>query len=214
MSRPRLLDLFCCAGGASKGYHDAGFEVIGVDLSPQPNYPFAFVQADAIAYAYRWGHLFDVIAASPPCQGYSRMSNCRPGLADSYPRLVEPVREMLTDLGKPYVIENVPGAPLKDPITLCGAMFGKPIYRHRLFESNIPITAPTHPAHTVRASKAGHWKPGTYISVSGNCAPVAMARAAMEIDWTTREELGEAIPPYFTRHIGRQLMASLLVGAS
>jgi DNA (cytosine-5)-methyltransferase 1 len=206
---PRLLDLFCGAGGASAGYVMAGYEVVGVDLNPQPNYPFHFLQADALRSLCDNGLLreFDAIHASPPCQGYSAMSNCRPGVAAKYPRLIEPVRLALEQIGLPYVIENVPGAPLIDPVVLCGQMFGLELYRHRLFESNVPLKAPEHPAHVIPASKAGHWKPGTIMSVAGHAAPIAHARKIMGIDWCSRDELAEAIPPAYTEWIGRQLCA-------
>jgi DNA (cytosine-5)-methyltransferase 1 len=204
--KPRLLDLFCCAGGAGMGYHRAGFDVVGVDINPQPNYPFEFIQADALSVSFAG---FDAVHASPPCQGYSAMSSCRPGLAETYPLLIEPVREMLEASGLPYVIENVVGAPLKNPIELCGQMFGLDLYRHRLFESNVPLTAPEHPTHVKAASRAGHWEPGTVMSVAGHVAPMKVARDVMGMDWTTRAELVEAIPPAYTEHIGRQLVAYL-----
>lgn len=209
MDKPKLLDLFCGAGGAGMGYHRAGFEVIGIDINPQPNYPFEFFQTDAMAWlreAVVHGTMFDAIHASPPCQRYSAMSNCRPGLSDEYPDYVAETRELLKKLGLPYVIENVPGSPLINPMELCGTMFGRELYRHRLFESNVDLVAPNHPPHIKPASKAGHWKPGTIISVSGHVAPVALAREVMGIDWTTRDELTEAIPPAYTEYIGRQLI--------
>lgn len=113
--KPMLPDLFCGAGGAAVGYHRAGFGIVGVDINPQPNYPFAFVQADALEYLKKYGGVFHAIHASPPCQHYSAMSQCRPGLAQKYPALIEPVREILDPLGRPYVIENVIGSPLKKP---------------------------------------------------------------------------------------------------
>lgn len=191
------------------GYHRAGFDVVGVDINPQPNYPFTFVQADAISFVRANGHRFDAIHASPPCQAYSVMTQSRPGLADEYPDLVDATREAMIATGKPYVIENVPRSPLRDPITLCGFMFGLPLYRHRLFEANFPLVAPDHPEHTIPASKAGHWKPGTIISVAGHVSPIKLAREAMGIDWTTRDELAEAIPPAYTEYVGAQLMAHL-----
>jgi DNA (cytosine-5)-methyltransferase 1 len=215
--KPRLLDLFCGAGGAGTGYHRAGFDVVGVDIAPQKNYPFEFIQADVLEYmqpgpAWAWIERFDfegfdAILASPPCQRHSRMSNCRPGLAAEYDDLISETRERLKQTGLPYVIENVPGAPLRADVTLCGQMFGLPLYRHRLFESNVPLVEPTHPAHVIPASKAGHWKPGTIISVSGHVAPIKLAREAMGIDWTTREELAEAIPPAYTEYVGAQLFS-------
>lgn len=212
MSRPLLLDLFCGAGGAGMGYHRAGFDVVGVDLSPQPNYPLEFVQADALAYLMEYGDHFDVVHASPPCQRYSAMSKCRPELAATYPDLVSPIRSLMPP-NIPYVIENVPGAPLREPTMLCGHMFGLELYRHRLFESNLPIDGPPHPPHTIPASKAGHWKPGTVMSISGHVSPMWKAREVMGIDWCNREELAEAIPPAYTEHIGRQLIAALEVAA-
>jgi DNA (cytosine-5)-methyltransferase 1 len=205
----KLLDLYCGAGGASMGYHRAGFEVTGVDINPQKNYPFEFHQADALEFLKEHGHEFDAIHASPPCQRHSAMSNCRPGLADEYPDLVAPTRDLLIASGKPWVIENVVGSPLIDPITLCGTMFGRQLYRHRLFETSFHIEEPPHPKHVIPASKAGHWKPGTVMSVSGHIAPIAKAREIMDIDWTNREELAESIPPYFTKYVGQWIRAEI-----
>jgi DNA (cytosine-5)-methyltransferase 1 len=157
--------------------------------------------------------MFDAIHASPPCQRYSAMSACRPGLSDEYPDLVGPTRELLKQTGLPWVIENVPGSPLNDPIVLCGQMFGLELYRHRLFEASLPLVAPEHPAHTMPASKAGHWTPGTVMSVAGHCAPIAKAREVMGIDWMNRAELGESIPPAYTEFIGAQLLQALEVAA-
>ena len=211
----RLLDLFCGAGGAAVGYHRAGFEVFGVDRNPQPRYPFEFVQADALEFPLDG---FDAIHASPPCQKYSAMTSCRVGLADKYEALAEAVRERLEASGSPWVIENVEGAPLNrrsdifgnHGVMLCGSMFGLPLYRHRLFETSFPIESPKHPPHDIPASKAGHWRPGTIISVCGNCSPISVARKAMGIDWMNREELAEAIPPAYTEFVGRRLMQAEL----
>lgn len=216
MSRPLLLDLYCGAGGAGMGYYRAGFDVIGVDINPQPNYPFEFHQYDALDFLKRaflrgvteWSAVA-AIHASPPCQRHSAMSNCRPGLAQEYPDLIAPTRELLEQTGLPCVIENVVGSPLINPITLCGQMFGLELYRHRLFESNLPLREPLHPQHVIPASKAGHWRPGTVMSVSGHCAPIAKAREVMGIDWTTREELAESIPPAYTSFIGAQLLEAV-----
>jgi DNA (cytosine-5)-methyltransferase 1 len=208
--KPRLLDLFSGAGGASMGYHRAGFDVTGVDIAPQKNYPFDFIQTDALDYLRAHGHEYDVIHASPPCQFYSMMSKCRPGLAATYPDLVGPTRMVLDEIGVPYVIENVVGAPLRPDVTLCGHMFGLPLYRHRVFESSVPLVEPNHVAHTLPASKAGHWRPGTIMSISGHVSPIAKAREAMGgIDWMNRAELAEAIPPQYTHHLGAQLLAHL-----
>ena len=217
--RPLLLDLFCGAGGAGMGYYQAGFDVVGVDINPQPNYPRTFFQGDALTWladarrrkAYAPGVV--AIHASPPCQRYSAMSKCRPDLAEKYPDLVDETRELLEATGLPYVIENVPGSPLREPVMLCGSMFGYELYRHRLFESNVPLVAPPHPAHVKPASKAGHWRPGTVMSVSGHVSPIKLAREVMGIDWCTRDELAEAIPPYYTEYIGAQLIQALEVAA-
>ena len=189
------------------GYHQAGFEVVGVDIQPQKHYPFEFHQADAMTYPLDG---FDVIHASPPCQRYSSMTNCRPGLSGEYPDLLDPTREMLKAHGKPWIIENVSGAdlPWQDDLfgrmglMLCGQMFGLELYRHRLFEASFPLPVPPHPMHITPASRAGHWVPGTIMSVAGHCYPVAVARKAMGIDWMTTEEMSEAIPPAYTRYIG------------
>lgn len=209
--RPRALDLFCCAGGAGMGLHRAGFDVHGVDIAPQPNYPFGFTQGDALAQDLSG---YDFVWASPPCQNHSRMSGCREGLRDKYPSLIAATRAKLRAWGGLYIIENVVGAPLENPVMLCGAMFGLATYRHRIFESNVALTVPPHPKHSTPTSKAGHWKPGTLISVAGNCAPMSMAREAMGIDWTTRAELVEAIPPAFSLFLGRQIIQTLTPGQS
>lgn len=207
---PRLLDLFCCAGGAAMGYHRAGFAVTGIDIKPQPNYPFEFHQGDALEYLEAHGHEYDAIHASPPCQSYSAMSKCRPGLAETYPDLVGPTRRVLDEVGVPYVIENVVGSPVRPDVTLCGHMFNLPLYRHRVFESNVALPQPDHVAHTLPASKAGHWRPGTIMSISGHVSPIAKAREAMGgIDWMNRAELAEAIPPQYTQHLGEQLLAHM-----
>jgi DNA (cytosine-5)-methyltransferase 1 len=138
----RLLDLFCCAGGAGVGYDRAGYEVVGVDIDPQPNYPFEFVQADALTLSPKFIASFDVVHASPPCQSYSDLAK-RNGNGHEWPRLIGPVRNMLIRSGLPYIIENVDGAPLRDPVVLCGTMFPKlRVLRHRLFEANFEIVRP------------------------------------------------------------------------
>lgn len=212
--RPRLLDLFCCAGGAGMGYANAGFEVVGVDIDPQPHYPLLFIQADALTLDPEFITSFDAIHASPPCQSYSDLAK-RNGNAHEWPRLVEPVREMLIRTGLPYVIENVEGAPLLNPVVLCGTMFkGLRVLRHRLFEANFPILTPPHGkhpiCHTFDKRKAQYGKTDEmrdFVSVNGggNCS-VAAARDAMGIDWMTKNELNESIPPAYTRLIGKQLL--------
>lgn len=216
MGKPRLLDLFCCAGGAAMGYHRAGFEVIGVDIDPQPNFPFEFIQSDALALDPDWVASFDVIHASPPCQSYSDLAK-RNRNGHLWPRLIEPVREMLDASGRPYIIENVEGAPLIHPVVLCGTMFpGLRVIRHRLFESNIELIAPPHGEHPLvfthdkRKAHYGKLNQDTsFVQVTGggNCT-MKNARDAMGgIDWMkTKTELNESIPPAYTEYLGRQML--------
>lgn len=206
----KILDLFCGAGGAAMGYHRAfpDAEIIGVDINPQPNYPFTFVQGDALAFLADVDHGdYDFIHASPPCQRFSAMSNCRPGLADEYPDHIAQTRRHFVRISAPCVIENVPGSPLIDPVELCGQMFHLELYRHRLFECSFPVFPPLHRKHVIPASKAGHWKPGTVMSVAGHVSPIAKARQVMGIDWMTRDELSESIPPAYTEYIGNAFAA-------
>lgn len=215
---PRLLDLFCCAGGAGTGYHMAGFDVVGVDINLQPNYPFPFIQTDALHLDSKFIATFDAIHASPPCQSYSDLAR-RNGNADAWPRLIDPIRDVLVRSGLPYIIENVEGAPLRNPIVLCGTMFkGLRVLRHRLFEANFPILTPKHgvhpKVHTFDKRKSHYGKTDdmrdfVQVTGGGNCT-VAAARDAMGIDWMTKNELNEAIPPAYTRFIGRQLLAYLV----
>jgi len=196
--KPRVLDLFCKAGGAGYGYHLAGFDVVGVDIEPQPRYPFEFVQADALRFPLDG---FDLIHASPVCKGYSATAV----LNDiEHPRQVGAVRERLAASGVPYVIENVEGAPLRDPVVLCGAMFPcLRTYRHRLFEASFPIPQPPEPEHRWPLAKMGRPpRVGEWIQVVGHFSDVAAAREAMEIPWMTRDELAQAIPPAYTRYVG------------
>jgi DNA (cytosine-5)-methyltransferase 1 len=214
----RLLDLFCCAGGAGVGYSRAGFEVVGIDIRPQPNYPLPFIQTDALNLDPKFIATFDAIHASPPCQSYSDLAK-RNGNADEWPRLVEPVRDVLVKSGLPYVIENVEGAPLKNPIMLCGTMFrGLRVLRHRLFETNFPILTPKHGAHPKvhtfdkrksHFGKTNDMRDFVQVTGGGNCT-IAAARDAMGIDWMTKNEMNEAIPPAYSRFVGKQLMAYLL----
>ena len=214
---PRLLDLFCCAGGAGTGYSMAGFDIVGVDIKPQPNYPFPFIQTDALNLDPKFISTFDAIHASPPCQSYSDLAK-RNGNADAWPRLIDPIRDVLVRSGLPYIIENVEGAPLRNPIVLCGTMFkGLRVLRHRLFEANFPILTPKHGAHpkvhTFDKRKSHYGKTNdmrdfVQVTGGGNCT-IAAARDAMGIDWMTKNELNEAIPPAYTRFIGKQLLAYL-----
>lgn len=194
---PRALDLFCCAGGASEGLRRAGFDVVGVDIDPQPHYPFEFHQADAMTFPLDG---FDFIWASPPCQAYTL---CQRIQNNEHPDLVAPTRERLKASGALWCIENVPGAPLVDPIELCGMMFSLKTYRHRLFECSYPIEQPAHPAHEARSAKMGRpIRSGEFIQVVGNFSNVAFAREAMDISWMPRDKLREAIPPAFAEYVG------------
>jgi DNA (cytosine-5)-methyltransferase 1 len=210
-NRPRLLDLFCGAGGAAMGYHRAGFDVYGVDIMPQPRYPFWFQRADALTFPLDG---FDFIHASPPCQAYSDLAHRTKRI---YPALIEPIRAHLLDSGLPFVIENVDGAPLNSPTVLCGQMFGLRLIRHRLFETSLFVWQPEDPPHPLvyttdkRKHHYGQLDEMTApVSVNGggNCS-VEAARDAMGIDWMTKAELNEAIPPAYTEYVGRQLLVNL-----
>ena len=203
MSKPKLLDLFSGAGGAAMGYHRAGFDVTGVDIKPQKNYPFDFIQADALEYAAEHGHEFDVIHASPPCQAFS---NARVIHGNDHPDLLTPTRELLQQIGAPWVIENVPGAPMRRDLILCGSMFPElrdgdfGIVRHRWFEfseNRLFLVPPCqHPPRVI--SVFGH---GGHIYHG-----VAHWRRVMGIEWMNRDELAQAIPPAYTEYIGEQLL--------
>ena len=209
----RLLDLFCRAGGAGIGYTRAGFEVVGVDIKPQPHYPLTFIQADALTLEPKFIASFDAVHASPPCQSYSDLAK-RNGNADAWPRLVEPVREMLIRSGLPYIIENVDGAPLLNAVVLCGTMFPQlRVLRHRLFETNFEIVPPPHRKHPKvhtfdrrksHYGKTDEWKDFVQVTGGGNCT-LAAARDAMGIDWMTKGEINESIPPAYTEFIGQEL---------
>lgn len=211
---PRLLDLFCGAGGASEGYRQAGFEVVGVDINPQPHYPFTFHQADALTFPLDG---FDVIHASPPCQKYSVANNIH---QREHPDLIGPVRDRLVASGLPYVIENVPGAPLLSPVVVCGLGLGLAVKRHRLFESNLLLQDSPHGDHkqpyyivfgnTVmeRGTTLGRTDKNGPI-LRRNHVAVEYGRQAMECYWMNRKELSQAIPPAYTRYIGQQIMLQL-----
>lgn len=205
--KPRLLDLYSGGGGAAMGYHLAGFDVTGIDIAPQKNYPFAFIQADAIDYCRRYGHLFDFIHASPPCHDHTPL-RALVG-TDGTGWLVAATRAALIAAGVPWVIENVPGAPLQHYITLCGGMFGLRTYRHRRFETSFGMFQPHHPPHVVKTStkkRRACWDAGLHISVTGDVGTY-VGRLAMGIDWMTGNELSQAIPPAYTRFIGESWLA-------
>lgn len=208
----RLLDLFCGAGGAAMGYARAGFEVVGVDIEPQPDFPFTFFQADALTFPLEG---FDAVHASPPCQAYSAGARMRLGYAKQHPKLIEPIRERLVAWGGSYVIENVPEAPLIDPVQLCGSAFWLDVRRHRHFESNERLVGSQcqhkrqkqvvgvygdHPEHAL--IRKGH--------PARRASDIPDAQLAMGIDWMpTWHSLKESIPPAFTEFLGRQWLAVL-----
>jgi DNA (cytosine-5)-methyltransferase 1 len=217
MNRPRLLDLFCGAGGAAMGYHRAGFDVVGVDIKPQPNYPFEFHHADALAVTgdFAWIDFllaFDAIHASPPCQAYSVAT---PAYArDGHPDLVAATRELLEATGLPYVIENVPGAPLDNPVILCGSSLGLRVRRHRLFETNWPLMVPPC-MHAHQGQPVGVYGGGTGKGQKRGRKAMSSAEAiaVMEMPWASRNEAVQAIPPAYTELVGAQLLAHIKVAA-
>jgi DNA (cytosine-5)-methyltransferase 1 len=216
MSRPKLLDAYSCAGGAGYGYHLAGFEVTGVDRDPQPNYPFEFIQADALEVLADRKFLAQFSAAhvSPPCQ-FKALATLSQRLAGAeYPDLIGPTRTLLeANFDGPWVIENVPGAPVRPDIRLCGCQFDLTLpgigylKRERWFETSwrgFHLEMPHR--HTGRAiSIAGHGTPSWMRAKTGHIG-VAEWRRVMQIDWTTRQELTEALPPAYTEFVGRALL--------
>ena len=218
--RPRLLDLFCGAGGAAMGYHRAGFDVVGVDIVEQPQYPFDFVLGDATTYPLEG---FDAVHASPPCQRYSTMGNrSRALIGDTAPDLLPPTLARLRELSIPWVVENVAGAKrlLPNAITLSGAMFGLGVHRPRYFVSNVLILTPppiAPPVDGVGVYGRAHdgrrlWNRasnGTYRAPSS----LAEAHAAMGMDWADWHGTKEAIPPPYTELIGLQLLGYLEAAA-
>jgi DNA (cytosine-5)-methyltransferase 1 len=222
--KPRLLDLFCGAGGAAMGYHRAGFEVVGVDIKPQPRYPFEFHQGDAVdvlesirdggQWYYEIGDP-DAIHASPPCQRWTRSRS-----AEEWPDFIAPIRDAIHSLGDvPYVIENVPRAPLLQPTILCGSSFGLRVRRHRAFETDFLVWgAPTcmHTNDFITVAGGGpnpaSFRRGPNATGGPDRKPknIADALDAMGINWQmTRKEVNEAIPPAYTELIGHQLMSHL-----
>lgn len=227
----RALDLFCGGGGVTKGLQRAGFHVTGIDLNPQPQYcGDLFIQADALKPPVRLVD-FDFIWASPPCQAYTTMQalNTR-GPKRVHPELVEPVRAMLESCGVPYCIENVPGAPMKHPIVLCGSMFGLRVRRHRLFEASFPMLTPPC-QHAKQVEPVPVWGDGRpsrqevrkarrqrSIAVYGDhpqqpgagtvnrARTLAEGQHAMGIDWMDWRPLTQAIPPAYSEFIARAFL--------
>lgn len=234
MSRPRLLDLYSCAGGAARGYHEAGFDVVGVDIKRQRNYPYEHHVADAIEFVREYGHEFDAIHASPPCQAYSIATAGNPAARSKHTRLIAATREALEESGRPWVIENVAQAKSEmiSPVMLCGRMFDLGAFdedgvwlvldRHRLFESSIPLEVPEHPFHGAE-QVAGVYGGGRRSS-KPNATPADDRHAAryerkggyvprskrvqqdlLGVDWMTIREMQESIPPAYSRFVGQQL---------
>jgi hypothetical protein len=217
-TRPTLLDLYCGGGGAAVGYHRAGWDVVGVDIEPQPDYPFEFHQADALDFLAVNGREFDAHHTSPPCQassGPTKGTN-RERRAHLHVDLIAPTRAALAVTGRPSVIENVVGAELRADVLLCGEMFALPIIRHRKFElAGWTAEAPPHPRHRgrVRGWRHGTYYDGPYLAVYGNGggkADVAECRVALGITHIAdRTRLIEAIPPVYTEYLGGQLLRQL-----
>jgi DNA (cytosine-5)-methyltransferase 1 len=225
VKRPRLLDLYSGAGGMAMGLFRAGFDVVGVDHQPQPHYPFPFILGDAIdvlrrmlagekflATGGRWYGIedFDAVHASPPCQRYS-CSAKGAGTSKRHPDLVEPTRQVLRASGLPWTMENVPGSPLNASIVLCGSMFGLEVRRHRLFETE-PCLFRLVPScdHSGRVfSVFGHGAGNRNGKKRSDTGTVAEWRRAMGIDWMTRNELSQSIPPAYGFFIGSQLIRIL-----
>jgi DNA (cytosine-5)-methyltransferase 1 len=213
----------------AKGYRRADFDVVGVDIAQQPNYPFDFCQGDALDVLRAGGIAgwslrdFDMVHASPPCQGYTQLAavNAKLGRESRHAKLIAPTREFLRAAGLPYVIENVVGSELIDPVRVCGTSFGLPIRRHRLFESNLPLVGTpcehcrfTEPRYWTGWRPNGEYRLSTVVQVYGNAGGKHEWPAAMGIDWMTNDEMAEAVPPAYTEFIGRQLWTALEVKAA
>ena len=224
--RPKLLDLFCGGGGSALGYYLAGFHVTGVDIAPQPRFPFAFLRGDALEYLAEHGHEYDAIHASPPCQAYSRLRHLPWLKHRQYPMLLDATRHALEALSLPWwVVENVEDAPMPYSIVLCGQEFGLPLYRHRRFGLSWLVMQPVHPPHNHtlcarRSAMAHRYRQSSGVtgiivkvisrdSLAGHVAGAKAIGRLIGIDWMRRDELTQAIPPAYTEWIGRQLLAAM-----
>jgi DNA (cytosine-5)-methyltransferase 1 len=210
----RALITYCCQGGDSMGWHLAGFDVTGVDKDPQPRYPFPFIQGDAIEYIKAHGHEYDLIAGSPPCQYYTL---CQRIQGREHPALIPPTREAMQSTGRPWVMENVEEArpELRDPVMLCGASFGLHTYRHRLFESPLPLASPEHRPHEHRTVKMGRpLQEGDWYHAVGNFSNVPYVKRDMGVEWMSRDGIRECIPPAYTLFLGEQVAALLGAGVA
>lgn len=214
---PKLLDLFCGPGGGARGYADAGFEILGVDIDPQPSYPFPFIRGDVFAVAAAIDlSEFDLIHASPPCQRYSSLTSSRlkeKGLnpEDVHPDLIPPTRELLRNAGVPYVIENVEGAPVRISVTLCGTMWQKKVRWHRLFETSFEVKAPAtcdhgYPVYNPFARK-NHAEMMRMFPDGPAPETVHAIERGVKPEWMTYKERRQALPPYYTEHIGKSFLA-------
>lgn len=207
-SRPLAVDLFCCAGGVSAGLVKAGFDVVGVDIEPQPDYPFRFVQADALSFDVS---AFDFIWASPPCQAFTAYKRRKNHVAER-PNLIPATREKLRASGKPFIIENVVGAPLQDPVMLCGSMFDLDVRRHRLFECSFLVTQPRcqHEKQLPRFAQATNRKNlRRTVEVGVWRIPLDVQQRAMGIDWMPLDKLSQAIPPAYAEYLGKHALSAL-----
>lgn len=218
--RPLLLDLYCGAGGAGHGYHLAGFDVIGVDLYPQPRYPYRFIRYDAVEFCRRYGAGYDVIHASPPCKVHTTLKAFS---GPQWTNMIPATRAALHSTRRPWIMENVPGAPLRSPVVLCGSSFDLGVRRHRLFETTLPLTgapcdhrgqAARSPGYPVKRYHSG--RPVVTVSpvvgVFGRGqglgpGEIELWKRAMGIGWMTRDEMREAIPPAYTQWLGEQAIA-------
>ena len=216
MTQPKILDLFCGAGGAGKGYQLAGFDVTGVDIAPQPDYPGTFIQADALEYLKEHAHKYDAVHSSPPCQASSALTKGT-NQGREYLNLIPNTRELLATLTVPTIMENVQGSDLRKDMVLCGEMFGLSVIRHRYFELNgFPFTPPAHIKHRgrTRGWRHGTYYDGPYLAVygdGGGKGTVQEWQDAMAMHWTSnRKSIAEAIPPAYTEYIGEQIMAALI----